>query len=72
MTERFLRLNDIVGRKATNKHPAQPGLIPIGASTLWRKVKEGRFPKPLKLGERTTVWRLSDVQAWMNNAASAA
>jgi predicted DNA-binding transcriptional regulator AlpA len=27
-------------------------------------VKQGEFPQPIKLGS-ITVWRLSDVQAWM-------
>ena len=36
-------------------------IIPIGRSTWWKAVKDGRAPKPIKLGSRTTVWRLSDV-----------
>jgi len=38
-------------------------LIPISASGWWAGVKSGRFPKPIKLGPRTTVWRASDIAA---------
>ena len=41
--------------------PASP--IPVSKSTWWSGVKEGRFPKPLKLGPRTTVWRVDDIRA---------
>ena len=32
---------------------------------LWRKVKAGHFPKPVKLSERVTAWRVEDVRAWL-------
>lgn len=41
-------------------------LIPIGRSTWWRGVKEGRFPAPVKLGPRTTAWRVEDIREVMN------
>lgn len=49
------------------KHPNKPVPLPFSAATLWRKVKvaDGAFPKPIKLGARTTVWRVSEVRAWM-------
>lgn len=37
--------------------------IPVSRSTWWAGVKSGRFPKPVKLGPRTTVWRVSDIRA---------
>ena len=37
--------------------------IPVGKSTWWAKVKTGEFPKPVKLGSRTTAWRAEDIQA---------
>lgn len=42
-----------------------PGRIPFSAATLWRKVKDGSFPAPVKLSERVTAWRSADVSAWM-------
>lgn len=40
-------------------------LIPIAHSTLWAWVRAGKFPAPLKLSDRITVWRNSDVQAFI-------
>jgi len=42
------------------------GLVSFSAPTLWRKVKAGTFPKPVKLGQNMTAWRVEDVQEWMN------
>jgi predicted DNA-binding transcriptional regulator AlpA len=36
-------------------------VIPVGRSSWWKGVKEGRFPKPTKLAERTTVWNVADI-----------
>jgi prophage regulatory protein len=40
-------------------------LIPFSKSTLWLRVSQGTFPKPVKLSERVTVWRESDIQAFI-------
>lgn len=37
-------------------------LIPVGKSTWWAGVASGRFPKPVKLGPRTTAWRVEDIR----------
>ena len=34
--------------------------IPVSKSTWWQGVKSGRFPEPMKLGSRTTVWKVED------------
>ena len=38
-------------------------LITISKSAWWQGCKEGRFPKPIKLGPRTSAWRSSDIAA---------
>lgn len=38
-------------------------VIPYGKSTWWAGVKSGRFPKPVKLSVRRTVWRAEDILA---------
>ncbi|RLB37451.1 MAG: hypothetical protein DRH12_14340 [Deltaproteobacteria bacterium] len=43
-------------------------LIPVSKSTWWAGIKEGRFPRPIKLGPRTTCWRLSDVKKLMQDS----
>ncbi|MHC1701592.1 MAG: helix-turn-helix transcriptional regulator [Humidesulfovibrio sp.] len=37
--------------------------IPVAASTWWAGCKSGRFPAPVKLGPRTTAWRVEDIRA---------
>ena len=36
-------------------------LIPISKSAWWQGCREGRFPKPVKLGPKTTAWRVEDI-----------
>lgn len=37
----------------------------FSASTIWRKVSDGSFPKPVKLSEAVTAWKTADIRAWM-------
>ncbi|MBC8017873.1 MAG: AlpA family phage regulatory protein [Verrucomicrobia bacterium] len=57
----YVRLSQIVGNSKAN--PPIPALIPISKSTLWAWVKSGQFPRPLKLGPRVTVWKVSEIRA---------
>lgn len=43
------------------------GLVPFSSATLWRRVKSGEFPAPIKLEGRITAWRVSDVRAWLDS-----
>lgn len=43
-----------------------PTFIPISSSTLWRRVKEGTFPKPIKLSARVTAWKVEDIRQWIS------
>jgi prophage regulatory protein len=52
------------------KRPEHPAPLPFSAPTLWRKVAAGTFPKPIKLSERVTCWRVSEVRAWMTAQAT--
>lgn len=45
-------------------------IIGFSAPTLWRKVKAGTFPKPIKLGANMTAWRVEEVHQWMNGLNS--
>jgi predicted DNA-binding transcriptional regulator AlpA len=42
-----------------------PDVVPISSATLWRKCKSGTFPKPVRLSERVTAWRVGDVRNWL-------
>ena len=59
----FIRESQLV---TSRKRPDNPAPLPFSAPTLWRKVAAGTFPKPIKLSERVTCWKVSEVRAWMN------
>lgn len=42
-----------------------PAPVPFSSATLWRRVKAGTFPKPVKLSERVTAWNVEDVRQWL-------
>ena len=81
--EGYLRQPDLIGEepvtpeqaqrnKTNGKGPRRPragkqGLVPFSSPTLWRKVKTGDFPAPVKLSERVTAWRTADVLAWLQS-----
>ncbi len=39
----------------------------IPRSTIYSYMKDGKFPKPIKLGERSVGWLEDDLLAWINN-----
>ena len=57
----FLRLADIV---------APNGLLPISKSTWWQGISEGRFPRPIKLGPRISVWRAEDIEDMIDSLSA--
>jgi len=54
---RLLRLKQII-----------PAIIPISKSAWWAGVQSGRYPKPFKLSERTTVWKSEDIMKVIEEA----
>jgi len=50
-TTGFLRLSQVLA------------IVPISKSAWWAGCKTGRFPKPVKLGPRTTAWKAEDIAA---------
>jgi len=54
-TERLLRIKQVMQ------------VVPLGRSTIWLKVKQGKFPQPVKLSERCTAWKESEIMSWMDS-----
>jgi prophage regulatory protein len=48
----YLRLRDVVKR------------VPVAPSTIWAWVSNGKFPRPVKLGDRVTAWSVSSIERW--------
>ena len=40
-------------------------IIPISKSARWEGCRSGLYPKPVKLGPRTTTWRVEDIRELM-------
>ena len=63
----LLRLSQIIGNPKAE--PPIPAIIPVKKSCWWAGVKDGRFPKPVKLGPRITAWRVEDIIELIKTAA---
>lgn len=46
-------------------------LIPVSKSHFLQGVATGQFPQPLKLSERVTVWKRSDILNFIDQAGAA-
>jgi predicted DNA-binding transcriptional regulator AlpA len=57
----FLRLPQILG----DAKRGIPPIIPIKKTCWWNGVKSGRFPQPVKFGQRVTAWRVEDIRAFI-------
>lgn len=38
-------------------------IIPVSRATLYAGIKAGKYPKPIKLSEGVSVWRVADIDA---------
>ena len=52
-TDRLLRLNEVQARCGLSR------------SSLYRMMRDGSFPEPLKVGVRAVRWRESEIEAWL-------
>jgi len=57
--EKFIRLREL-----------QP-LIGLKKASVYRKLRAGTFPRPIKIGDRAIAWRASDVAQWQASREAA-
>ena len=38
--------------------------LPFSVSTMWRRCREGTFPRPVKLSENVTAWNNDQLNLW--------
>ncbi|WP_321959634.1 helix-turn-helix transcriptional regulator [Paraburkholderia tropica] len=57
--ERLIRLREVRAR------------VSLGASTVYRYLAAGKFPRPVDLGGGRVAWRESEVDAWIANRPEA-
>jgi len=57
--ERFIRLGEVLSICGKSK------------SSLYKAIKEGKFPPPIKLQGRSSAWIKSEVQQWIQTCIAA-
>lgn len=50
--------------------PTILALFPISKSAWWDGVRQGKYPQPVKLSERTTAWRVSDIRQLLESVSA--
>ncbi|MEA3233850.1 AlpA family transcriptional regulator [Pseudomonas mosselii] len=51
--DRLLRLPDVIR------------ITGMGRNTVYTRIKEGTFPKQVKIGPKSVAWRQSEINQWM-------
>ncbi|MBS0508994.1 MAG: AlpA family phage regulatory protein [Proteobacteria bacterium] len=49
--------------------PAVLSTFPVSRSAWFQGVKDGRYPKPVRLGARAVAWRASDIRSLVDSLA---
>ncbi|UTH72239.1 AlpA family transcriptional regulator [Chromobacterium sp. IIBBL 290-4] len=47
-------------------------ILPVSDSTIWRRVRAGTMPAPVKLSEKVTAWRVEEIRAFLDQLGQAA
>lgn len=55
----FVRITHILGDPRRGIAPR----IPVSRSTWYAGIASGRYPKPIRLSEGVSVWRVADIDA---------
>lgn len=45
--------------------PGRRGILPVSRTTIWRWVRENKFPSPIRLSSGIYVWRLTEIYRWI-------
>ena len=53
--DRLIRMRELVG------------IVSMSRANIYRLIKVGKFPKWIKLAERTSAWRLSKIELWIKD-----
>jgi len=70
MSKQILAIGTLPTSGYVRQSQLVPHIIPFSPATLWRKVKLGQFPRPMKLSERITAWAVEDIREWINAQAN--
>lgn len=56
--DRFMRIAEVTRVTALSRN------------TIYKRMREGTFPKQVKLGPNSVAWLQSDISAWMTSVMS--
>lgn len=56
--DRFLRLDEVLYTTG------------LGRNTVYRRIREGTFPKQVRIGPNSVAWRQSAIADWMTSIKS--
>ena len=42
-------------------------IVPYSSSHLYRLIKVGEFPQPIRLGPNRVAWRETDIERWIES-----
>lgn len=51
--DRFIRLDEVLH------------ITGLGRNTVYRRIREGTFPKQVRIGPNSAAWRQSAISKWM-------
>lgn len=66
----FLPFNKLDDDSYIRKHQLLSEVTPISSVTLWRMIKNGKFPKPIHISKQLVLWRVGDIRMWQKNPTS--
>jgi prophage regulatory protein len=58
VSERIARSDRLLNKWAVEERTS------LDITTIYRKMKAGTFPQPVRVGRRRVAWRESDIAAW--------
>ena len=56
--------SDLTARRILRRDQVSE-LTGLARATLYAKIADGTFPRPIRLGSRSVGWRLSDIDEWI-------
>ena len=60
-------MNRLPNEQRILRRPQVEALIGLRKSTLYKLIKDGQFPAPIKITKRAVGWRAVDVDQWLQS-----
>ena len=45
--------------------PQVQQMVPLSRSEIYQRIKEGAFPKQIRLSYKVAAWKASEIEAWI-------